>query len=99
MNASPSKIALMIATEAKSIGDTNLIDTIVDAGFYEAPRDSCDGLCTEAFDTLVEEVAEAMPFARYDSRIAREWARAGSDNLAAERSEQIAFGSDGWRSW
>lgn len=85
----PSRLALRIATEAKSIGDTNLVDSIEDAGFYEAPRNSCDGLCAEAFDALVEEVAAAMPFARYDARIAREWTRAGS--AAAER---MAFSID-----
>lgn len=90
-----SAIAMKIATEAKSTGDTNLIDSIVDAGFYEAPyADSCDGLCTEAFDALVEEVAAAMPFAKFDRKIAADWARAGADIFAERRSEQMAFGLD-----
>lgn len=89
----PSAIALKIATIAKSVGDTNLIDSICDAGFYEVPREhhDCNGLCIEAFDALVEEVAEAMDYAKYDRRIASDWAKAGADIFAERHAEQMAF--------
>lgn len=90
-----SKIALRIATEAKSIGDKNLIDTIVDAGFHEVTRQpgDCNGLVSEAFDALVEEVEGAMPFARHDRRIAAEWVRAGMDMRADMMAERRALSS------
>lgn len=94
-NRQPSKIALNIATDAKSIGDTNLVDTIVDAGFHEVPRQlgDCNGLVSEAFDALVEEVEAALPFARYDRRIAADWARAGTDMRADMMAERLALSS------
>lgn len=93
---SASKIALKLATEAKSIGDDNLVDTIVDAGFHELfhrdPSD-CNGLVSEAFDALVDEVEAAMPFARFDRRIAAVWAQAGMDHRLELAAERRAFSS------
>ena len=92
----PSAIALKIATEAKSTGRANLADTICDAGFYEVPRShyDCNGLCAEAFDALYDEVEAALPFAHYDRRIARGWARAGADIFAERQAERMAFSLD-----
>ncbi len=87
-----SKIALRLATEAKSIGlEHDLVSVCVDAGFGEAP--DCNGLVPEALDALLDEVEAALPFARFDRRIAAEWARAGSDNRLEAAAERRAFSS------
>ena len=84
-----SKIALKLAIEAVSCGLEH--DTVsVCEGDFPSPRSpvDCNGLVEEAFEALLDEVDEAMPFARFDRRIANAWAQAGSDlkmEMAAER--------------
>lgn len=82
-----SKIAMKIATEAKSIGLAHDTASVaVDLGFYECSKfGGCDGLVTEAFDALLDEVDAALPLAKFDRRIAADWARAGADNAAEAR--------------
>jgi hypothetical protein len=89
----PSRIAMKLAIEAKSIGFTqDLEPVLVDAGFHVAgPHDGCNGLTDEAFAALWTEVEEALPLARYDSRIAREWAKAGQDIHSELMAERRAF--------
>lgn len=92
-----SKIALMLATRAKSIGlEHDTASVCVDEGFHEVfSRDDsdCNGLVSEAFDALLDEIDEALPFAHFDRRIAAVWAQAGSDLRLEQAAERRAFSS------
>jgi hypothetical protein len=94
-NLQPSKIALKLATEAKSCGlEHDTVSVVVD-NFAAEPSSAvdCNGLVSEAFDALLDEIDEALPLARFDRRLAATWAQAGMDHRLELASERRAFSS------
>ena len=90
-----SKIALNLATQAVSCGLTHDTVAVVVDNFAAEPASpvDCNGLVSAAFDALLDEIDEALPFAHFDRRIAATWAQAGMDHRLELASERRAFSS------
>lgn len=91
----PSNIALKLATKAKSYGLTHDTASVVVDNFAAEPASptDCNSLVSEAFDALLDEIDEAMPFAHFDRRDAAVWAQTGMDHRLEMAAERRAFSS------